>query len=77
MDLKRRIAVLFLVVFVTIAAVQAAFADKDVVQVVSGVVRHMDKGAKTMVVKASDGTEHTIKWTGKSTWKGTKETGKK
>jgi len=29
-----------------------------------------------MVVKAPDGTEHTIKWTGETTWEGTKETGK-
>jgi hypothetical protein len=43
---------------------------------VSGVVKHVDKGTKTMVVKASDGTEHTIQWTGKTSWEGAKETGK-
>ena len=58
------------------AASQILSAEEDVVQIVSGVVKHVDKDAKTMVVKTSDGTEHTIKWAGKTTWEGTKETGK-
>ena len=49
---------------------------QDVASFVSGVVKHVDKGSKTMVVKAADGTEHTVKWTGKTTWEGTKESGK-
>ena len=58
------------------AASQILSAEEDVVQIVSGVVKHVDKDTKAMVVKTSDGTEHTIKWTGKTTWEGTKETGK-
>lgn len=48
---------------------------QDVAHFVSGVVKHVDKDTKTMVVKASDGTEHTIKYTDKTTWKGTKDAG--
>ena len=58
------------------AASQILSAEEDVVLSSPGFVKHVDKDTKTMVVKASDGTEHTIKWTGKTTWEGTKETGK-
>ena len=44
---------------------QSAVAD-DVVHVVKGVVKSVDKGTKTMVVKSSDGVDHTIKWTDKT-----------
>ena len=63
-------------VLLIITASQILSAEEDVVQIVSGVVKHVDKDPKTMVVKTSDGTEHTIKWTGKTTWEDTKETGK-
>ena len=63
------------VVLIT-AACQNLVAEEDLVHIVSGVVKHVDKDTKTMVFKASDGTEHTIKWTGETTWEGTKETGK-
>jgi hypothetical protein len=49
---------------------------EDVVHAVSGIVKSVDKDTKTMVVKSSEGTEHTIKWTEKTTVKGAKETGK-
>jgi Rieske Fe-S protein len=49
---------------------------EDVVHAVSGVVKSIDKTSKTMVVKAGDGTEHTVKWTEKTTVKGAKDTGK-
>jgi hypothetical protein len=52
------------------------FAQDDVFHVVKGVVKSVDKDSKTMVVKASDGTEHTIKWTDKTTVDGGKEIGK-
>jgi Cu/Ag efflux protein CusF len=53
-----------------------AFAeDRDVVHIVSGVVKSVDKDSKKVIVKAGDGAEHTIKWTGKTTWKGTKDAG--
>jgi len=54
---------------------QNALAE-DVVHAVSGIVKSVDKGTKTMVVKTSDGTEHTIKWTDKTTMKGVDATGK-
>ena len=38
----------------------------------SGIVKSVDKGTKTMVVKSADGTEHTIKWTDKTTVAGAK-----
>ena len=49
---------------------------EDVVHAVSGIVKSVDKGAKTMVVKTADGTEHTIKWTDKTTVKGVDASGK-
>jgi Cu/Ag efflux protein CusF len=64
-----------LFVLVAIVAWQAAIAE-DVVHAVSGIVKSVDKGTKTMVVKTSDGTEHTIKWTDKTTMKGVDATGK-
>ncbi len=54
---------------------QAAVAE-DVVHAVSGIVKSVDKTTKTMVVKTSDGTEHTIKWTDKTTMKGVDASGK-
>jgi hypothetical protein len=44
--------------------------------VVSGVVKSVDKGTKTFVVKTAEGTEHTMKWTDNTVVKGTKDTGK-
>jgi len=72
---KKRIAVLCLMAFVAVTACQLATAD-EFTHEISGFVKHVDKGAKTMVVKAADGTEHTIKWTGATTWEGTKDAGK-
>jgi Cu/Ag efflux protein CusF len=53
----------------------ASAENKDAVHIVSGVVKHVDKATKKVVVKAGDGAEHTIKWTGRTTWRGTKEGG--
>jgi hypothetical protein len=55
--------------------IQSEFGE-DVAHAVSGVVKSVDKESKTFVVKASDGTEHTFKWTEKTTVKGAKDTGK-
>ena len=55
--------------------IQSAIGE-DAAHAVSGVVKSVDKDSKTFVVKASDGTEHTFKWTEKTTVKGAKETGK-
>ena len=46
---------------------------QDVVSVVHGTVTKVDQGTKTVVVKTADGTEHTIKVTGDTAYKGTKE----
>jgi hypothetical protein len=54
---------------------QAAVAE-DVVHIVSGVVKSVDKDTKTVVVKTADGTEHTIKYTDQTVVKGAKDTGK-
>ena len=74
--LQRRSVLASLGAFVILASMPVVgFAD-DVVHVISGVVKHVDKGTKTMVVKADDGTEHTIKWTGKTSLEGINDTGK-
>jgi hypothetical protein len=54
---------------------QGAVAE-DLVHAVSGVVKSVDKGTKTVVVKTADGTEHTIKYTDKTTVDVGKDTGK-
>jgi FtsP/CotA-like multicopper oxidase with cupredoxin domain len=64
-----------LVVFALAIGSQSSFA-QDVGHALSGVVKSVDKGTKTFVVKAADGTEHTIKWTDSTVVKGTKDTGK-
>jgi len=46
---------------------------QDVVSLVHGTVTKVDHGTKTVVVKTADGTEHAIKVTGQTTYKGTKE----
>jgi hypothetical protein len=63
--------------FALISAIgwQSARAD-DMFKDIKGVVKSIDKGTKTMVVKAADGTEHTIKWTGDTTVEATKDAGK-
>jgi VCBS repeat-containing protein len=43
------------------------------VNVVHGTVKKVDKGTKTVVVKTADGTEHTIKVTGETTYQWTKK----
>jgi hypothetical protein len=57
-------------------ASQRSFGDEDLVHVVSGTVKSIDRGTKTVVIKATDGTEHTIKYTDKTVVEGTKDTGK-
>jgi Cu/Ag efflux protein CusF len=72
---NRRAVVFCLFAFATSAVLTNAFAQEDVVHIVSGVVKHVDKDSKRVIVKADDGAEHTIKWTGKTTWRGTKDGG--
>lgn len=54
---------------------QSAGAE-DVAHAVSGIVKSVDKDTKTVVVKADDGTEHTIKYTDQTVVKGAKGTAK-
>ena len=73
---KWRVVVLAAVAVVfTAVAWQTASADEDLVHIVKGTVKSVDKDSKTMVVKAADGTEHTIKWTDKTTMDGAKDSG--
>jgi len=46
---------------------------QDVVSLVHGTVKKVDKSTKTVVVKAADGTEHTIEVADQATIHGTKE----
>ncbi|MGB6691689.1 MAG: hypothetical protein WBE76_27945 [Terracidiphilus sp.] len=72
----RRAFVSCLFAFATLAVLTNASAEgQDVVHIVSGAVKHVDRDSKKVIVKAGDGTEHTIKWTGKTTWHGTKDGG--
>ena len=73
---SRRAVVLCLLAVACLAALPLASAEEDAVHVLSGVVKHLDRGAKKVVVTAGDGTEHAIKWTGKTTWEGTRDAGK-
>jgi hypothetical protein len=74
--LKWRVAVLVAVaVFLMAGAAQRMSAEQDVVHMMKGVVKSVDKTTKTMVVKTSDGTEQTVKWTGKTTMEGGKDVG--
>ena len=74
---SKRFSVLLAGLFFLIAAIawQSAVAE-DVVHAVSGIVKSVDKDTKTIVIKTSDGTEHTIKWTDKTSVKGVDATGK-
>jgi|HubBroStandDraft_2_1064218.scaffolds.fasta_scaffold1329188_1 hypothetical protein len=72
---NRRAVVFCLFAFAAFAVFTNASAQDDAVHIVSGVVKHIDKDSKKVIVKAGDGTEHTIKWTGKTTWHGTKDGG--
>jgi hypothetical protein len=60
---------------ITIVLQGAALAE-DPLHHVTGVVKDVDKDTKTMVVKAADGTEHTFKYSEKTTVKGAKDVGK-
>lgn len=74
--LKWQVAILAAVaVVLTAGAWQLASADEDLVHIVKGTVKSVDKDSKTMVVKTADGTEHTIKWTDKTTMEGAKASG--
>lgn len=48
-------------------------AAQDLVSIIHGTIKKVDKTTKTIVVKSADGTEHTIKIAGDDTVKGTKD----
>jgi len=74
---SRHLSVVAIVaLFVAVVGLQTGLAQDDVVHIFSGVVKHVDRDAKTIVVKADDGAEHTVKWTDKTTWEATKDSGK-
>jgi len=74
---SKRVSTMFAALFVLVAGIawQSAIAD-EFTHVVSGVVKSVDKGTKTVVVKTADGTEHTIKYTDDTVVKGAKDAGK-
>lgn len=57
-------------------AASVAFCADDVATAVSGTVKTVDKGAKTVVVKTADGTEHTFHFVGKTVVHGGEATAK-
>ena len=74
---SKRLQGLFSVLLVlTFAIAWQTASAQDVFHSLSGVVKSIDKGTKTVVVKAADGTEHTIKYTDKTVVTGAKDTGK-
>jgi ATP-dependent RNA circularization protein (DNA/RNA ligase family) len=72
---KLYIGLLYGVVAVTMLATLQSASAEDLTHMVSGVVKHVDKDTKTMVVKTADGTEHTIKYTDKTAIEGAKDAG--
>jgi len=74
---SKRVSSVLASLFVLVATIawQSAVA-QDVVHAMSGIVKSVDKGTKTMVVKTADGTEQTVKWTDKTTVEGAKGAGK-
>jgi arginine repressor len=57
---------------ISLIAAAAICAAQDAVSIIHGTVEKVDSATKTVVVKTADGTEHTIKVTGDTTYKGTK-----
>ena len=76
LSFKLRGALFAALLAITSMFVWNAVAQDDVVHIMSGVVKHVDNGTKTVVVKATDGTEHTFKYTEKTTVEGAKDAGK-
>jgi hypothetical protein len=73
----KRLRALFLaMVAMTITIGLSNAVAEDVVHIVSGVVKSVDKGTKTVVVQTADGTEHTIKYTDSTVVKGSKDAAK-
>lgn len=54
--------VVILFLFVSVTSRRAVSAQGDVVHVVSGIVKHIDRDTRTIVMKTDKGVEHTVKW---------------
>jgi hypothetical protein len=76
LSFKLRGALLAALLVLTSGFVWNAVAQDDVVHIMSGVIKHVDKDTKTVVIKTADGTEHTVKYTDKTVVEGTKDAGK-
>lgn len=75
--MRRRVTLMVAIAAVlAVGTMQRMVAQDDVFHFVKGTVKSIDKDSKTMVVKASDGTEHSIKWTDKTSVAGGKDIGK-
>ena len=72
---RQRTALLLAIAIIFALGVSPSLFADDMTHMVKGVVKSVDKGTKTMVVKTADGTEHTIKWTDKTAIKGGKDVG--
>ena len=72
---KCRVVLLAALAAVIMLGVSQSAMAQDVVHVFKGVVKSVDKGTKTMVVKTADGTEQTVKWTDKTATKSGKDVG--
>jgi hypothetical protein len=57
----------------SLVLVAVVCAAQDPFSFIHGTVKKVDSATKTVVVKTADGTEHTIKYTGDTTVKGTKD----
>jgi arginine repressor len=66
----------FSVILMSLALCWPALAVEEQHGIVTGVVSKVDDGAKTVVVKTADGTEHTFHFVKRSTVHGTEDTGK-
>jgi hypothetical protein len=73
---KRLNALFAALVALTITIGLSNAVAQDVAHWVSGVVKSVDKGTKTVVITAADGTEHTIKYTDSTVVKGSKDAAK-
>ncbi len=73
---KRLSAVFTALIALTMTIGIANALAQDVSHWVTGVVKSVDKDTKTVVIKSADGTEHTIKYTGDTVVKGSKDAAK-
>jgi len=73
---KRHTAVFTALIALTLPIGISNALAQDVAHWVTGVVKSVDKGTKTVIVKTADGTEHTIKYTDDTVVKGSKDVAK-